>query len=148
ALLPAIHAVDPADVERAKELVAAVPDRFRSVWLDTMRAKLGLGEAAGGDPELIDELFAELERHGADFTGFFRALSRLLRGDRAALDALLPDEGAMGSWIAAWRARIEGEGGDFAERAEAMDALNPLYIPRNHLVEAALAAAEAGDMTP
>src|SRR5690606_35373496 len=92
--------------------------------------------------------FAELERHGADFTGFFRALSRLLRGDRAALDALLPGEGAMGSWIAAWRARIEGEGGDFAERAEAMDALNPLYIPRNHLVEAALAAAEAGDMTP
>lgn len=148
ALLPAIHAVDPADVERAKELVAAVPDRFRSVWLDTMHAKLGLGEAAGGDPELIDELFAELERHGADFTGFFRALSRLLRGDRAALDALLPDESAMASWIAAWRARIEEEGGDFAERAEAMDAVNPLYIPRNHLVEAALAAAEAGDMTP
>ncbi|SKB91809.1 protein adenylyltransferase SelO [Sphingopyxis flava] len=148
ALLPAIHAVDPADVERAKELVAAVPDRFRSAWDETLRAKLGLGKEDPGDTELFDELFAELERHSVDFTGFFRALAMLLRGDRAPLDAILPDVGAMASWIAAWRARIEGEGGDFAERADAMDGVNPLYIPRNHLVEAALAAAEAGDMTP
>ena len=29
-----------------------------------------------------------------------------------------------------------------------MDAVNPLYIPRNHQVEAALEAAEGGDMAP
>jgi uncharacterized protein YdiU (UPF0061 family) len=29
-----------------------------------------------------------------------------------------------------------------------MDRVNPLYIPRNHLVEAALAAATEGDMAP
>ncbi len=148
ALLPAIHAVDPADVERAKELVAAVPERFRLAWLERMRAKLGLGEAHPADPDLIDELFAELERMGADFTGFFRVLAMLLRGDTAPLGALLPESGAMASWIAAWRARIEGEAGDPAERADAMDAVNPLYIPRNHQVESALAAAEAGDMAP
>ena len=34
------------------------------------------------------------------------------------------------------------------ERADAMDAVNPLYIPRNHHVEAALIAAEEGDMAP
>lgn len=33
-------------------------------------------------------------------------------------------------------------------RAAAMDGINPLYIPRNHLVEAALDAAEGGDMAP
>ena len=33
-------------------------------------------------------------------------------------------------------------------RAQAMDAVNPLYIPRNHLVEAALQAAGKGDMDP
>ena len=29
-----------------------------------------------------------------------------------------------------------------------MDRVNPVYIPRNHLVEAALAAATAGDLEP
>jgi uncharacterized protein YdiU (UPF0061 family) len=29
-----------------------------------------------------------------------------------------------------------------------MDRLNPIYIPRNHLVEAALAAATDGDLAP
>ena len=29
-----------------------------------------------------------------------------------------------------------------------MDLVNPIYIPRNHLVEEALAAATAGDLAP
>ena len=29
-----------------------------------------------------------------------------------------------------------------------MDRVNPVYIPRNHLVEEALAAATAGDLDP
>ena len=32
--------------------------------------------------------------------------------------------------------------------AEAMDRVNPVYIPRNHLVEEALAAATSGDLAP
>jgi uncharacterized protein YdiU (UPF0061 family) len=148
ALLPAIHAVDPADVDRAKDLVEAVPDRFRVAWFERMRAKLGLAKAEKADSELIDSLFAELERHGADFTGFFRALAMLLRGDGAPLAALLPEPDAMAPWVADWWARLEREPIGPARRADAMDAVNPLYIPRNHLVEAALAAAEGGDMDP
>ena len=148
ALLPAVHAVDPADVDRAKELVTAIPDRFRLAWFERMRAKLGLAKADQADSELIDGLFVELERHGVDFTGFFRALAMLLRGDGAPMDALLPQPDAMAPWIAGWWARLESEPVGPIERAAAMDAVNPLYIPRNHQVEAALAAAEAGDMAP
>ena len=32
--------------------------------------------------------------------------------------------------------------------ADAMDRVNPVYIPRNHLVEEALAAATDGDLDP
>ncbi len=32
--------------------------------------------------------------------------------------------------------------------AESMDRANPIYIPRNHLIEEALAAATAGDLAP
>ena len=35
-----------------------------------------------------------------------------------------------------------------APDADGMDRVNPLYIPRNHLVEEALTAATAGDLAP
>lgn len=147
ALLPAIHAVDPDDVDRAKDMVAEVGERFRAVWFDRMRAKLGLVQADDGDVQLIDTLFGELEQHGVDFTLFFRALAQLLRGDGAMLQALLPTAEAMAPWIADWWAQLEREAIAPLERADAMDAVNPLYIPRNHCVEAALEAAEAGDLS-
>lgn len=148
ALLPAINAVDPAGIEAAKALVDAIPDRFRAIWLGRMRAKLGLVEADDRDADLVDTLFSELERHRVDFTSFFRALAMLLRGDGAPLESLLPAPGAMAPWIADWRAQLEREDMPPHERADVMDAVNPLYIPRNHHVEAALEAAEAGDMAP
>lgn len=148
ALLPAIHAVDPAGVEEAKALVEAIPGRFRAIWLERMRAKLGFAVAGDDDAELIDNLFGELERHRVDFTSFFRALAVLLRGDASMLERLLPSPDAMASWIADWWAKIERTDVHPRERADAMDAVNPLYIPRNHRVEAALEAAEQGDMAP
>lgn len=148
AMLPAIHAVDPDDVDAAKALVDAIPARFRAIWLDEMRAKLGLGQPHKADEPLIDSLFGELEQHAVDFTSFFRALAQLLRGDGDMLQALLPDAEAMAPWIADWWAQLEREAIAPLERADAMDAVNPLYIPRNHLVEAALVSAEAGDMAP
>ena len=147
ALLPAIHSVEPADVERAKELVGALPERFRAAWHRRVGAKLGLdGETA--DAGLIDSLFASLEENGVDFTSFFRALAMLLRGEGDMLASLLPSADAMAPWIAAWWQEIEREANSPLECAAVMDAVNPLYIPRNHLVEAALGAAEEGDLAP
>lgn len=148
AMLPAIHAVDPDDVDAAKALVDAIPARFRAIWLDEMRAKLGLRQPHKAEEQLIDALFGELEQHAVDFTSFFRALAQLLRGDGDMLQALLPDAEAMAPWIADWWAQLEREAIAPLERADAMDAVNPLYIPRNHQVEAALEAAEAGDVAP
>ena len=148
ALLPAIHAVNPDDVDVAKTLVADIVAQFRGIWLAVMRQKLGLGAPHSSDAALIDGLFDELERHGPDFTLFFRALATLLRGDASAMEALLPAPDAMAPWIASWWAQLEREPINPLERAAAMDAVNPLYIPRNHKVEAALAAAEQGDLAP
>src|SRR3546814_625363 len=110
ALLPAIHAADEGGVEEAKAVVARIPDLFRTAWLARMRAKLGLEEAFEGEGALVDALFAELERHAVDFTGFFRALASLLRGDGGPLAALLPEPDAMAPWIADWWGAIEREG--------------------------------------
>ena len=148
ALLPAIHRVSPDDVEAAKALVDAIPGRFRSAWHAQVRQKLGLAEGADDDAELIDSLFDELEKHSVDFASFFRALAMLLRGEGAMMQALLPAPDALAPWIADWWQRIEQAAANPLELADAMDRVNPLYIPRNHLVEAALEAAEAGDLAP
>jgi uncharacterized protein YdiU (UPF0061 family) len=143
ALLPSIHAVEEADVEAAKALANEVPQRFRTAWEAVLRAKLGLGETAqDGDRELFETMFAILEEQAVDFTGYFRALGQYARGDQAALTAHGGE--AWRDWLTAWEARAAGRD---EQRAEAMDRVNPLYIPRNHLVEAALAAAEDGDLS-
>ncbi|MBL9066175.1 MAG: YdiU family protein [Sphingopyxis sp.] len=149
ALLPAIHRVSLADVDGAKALVEAIPERFRVVWHALVGEKLGLGHDGGDrDAKLIDSLFDQLEDHGVDFTSFFRALAMLLRGDGTMLESLLPAPDAMAPWIALWWKRIERESPGPLEHAALMDAVNPLYIPRNHKVEAALARAEEGDLAP
>lgn len=146
ALLPAIHEMDADGVEAAKALVNEVPDRFRAKWEVNLRAKLGLYEARPDDRELFEAMFETMESLGADFTGFFRALAQLLRGDVTALADFGGD--AWDIWRYQWHARLDAEGGgDWAARADVMDQINPLYIPRNHKIEQALLMAENGDLS-
>ena len=45
-------------------------------------------------------------------------------------------------WARQWRARLRQEESDDTIRQARMQAVNPVYIPRNHQVEAAIRAAE------
>jgi serine/tyrosine/threonine adenylyltransferase len=127
--------------------------RFSSNWLNLHRAKLGLrGDQADdeSDGALINDLLALMHEHRVDFTLGFRRLSALLRGQDAANQALWGvGATAVGAWHLRWQARLETQGEPQAAIADRMDATNPLYIPRNHLVENALdAAVESQDMRP
>ena len=53
---------------------------------------------------------------------------------------LFNDPALFEDWLALWAARAEREEVAPADRAAAMRAVNPLYIPRNHLVEEAIRA--------
>jgi uncharacterized protein YdiU (UPF0061 family) len=84
-----------------------------------------------------------------DFTLVFRRLSQALRGDAGPVQDLLEQSGAFDIWAKRWRKRLEREGAEADARADAMDRVNPVYIPRNHKVEEALAAAvNRADMNP
>ena len=132
--------IDPdADraVDLATEVLTAVEARYQVAWLKVMRAKLGLAGVQADDRALVDDLLALMAAARADWTLTWRALAE---ADPAALRALL---GAVPeAWLARWRARRA------PDALATMAAVNPAYIPRNHLVEAALAAAGAGDMAP
>jgi uncharacterized protein YdiU (UPF0061 family) len=97
---------------------------------------------------LIDDLLALLREQGVDHTASFRALSALLRGDASRVGALFADRPAVDAWAKRWREQLAHESRSPDRVASAMDRVNPAYIPRNHLVEEALAAATAGDLEP
>jgi uncharacterized protein YdiU (UPF0061 family) len=66
--------------------------------------------------------------------------------DDTALRTLFADSAAFDAWVARWRPRLSAEPG---QPSATMRAANPAFIPRNHLVEAALAAAvERADFVP
>jgi uncharacterized protein YdiU (UPF0061 family) len=60
-------------------------------------------------------------------------------------------EAAAAAWLRRYAARIGAEAGEGggplgdAERRRRMDAINPLYVPRNYLVQQVIEATAAGD---
>ncbi len=141
-LLPLIADDAPTAVARAQERIDAFEPTFRARWIATMRGKLGLLEDDAEDGALADDLLVWMADGRADYTNTFRALAD---GDTqgAAFDSP-----AARDWLSRWEARRAREG-RAGEQAATMRANNPLVIPRNHLVEAALtAASEQGDLEP
>jgi uncharacterized protein YdiU (UPF0061 family) len=113
-----------------------------------MHAKLGLTEADEVTGALIEDLLGLLHEQAVDYTSSFRALSASLRGDAARARSLFAAPAAFDAWADRWREQLAHERSDPDQTASAMDGVNPVYIPRNHHVEEALAAATAGDLEP
>jgi uncharacterized protein YdiU (UPF0061 family) len=145
ALLPLIDEDVDAAVGAATEVVHSFGERYEGCWADGMAAKLGMGTPDGA---LFRDLLALLHAQDVDFTRFFRALSAHLRPDhphRGQARSLFTEPEAFDAWAARWEAVLRP---DRDAVAAAMDRVNPVYIPRNHVVEEALAAATAGDVAP
>ena len=132
------------DQDHAVTLATASLNQFRNSYSTAYWAGLGakLGLPAALDSSAVAELgeeLLELLRVGhVDWTSCFRALGAAARGDTQPVRALFQDPATIDDWLARWRAL----GPDPAS----MDRTNPVYIPRNHLVEEALDAATAGDL--
>ncbi|HKV21250.1 MAG TPA: protein adenylyltransferase SelO family protein, partial [Mycobacterium sp.] len=133
ALVPLIADDQDEGVALATASLQDFPRQYSAAWAAGMQRKLGLSddmeETVVG--EIADEVLEYLARDRVDYTSFFRGLSETARNH---------DDPGFGDWVARWRA--------LGPDPDAMDRVNPVYIPRNHLVEEALAAATAGDLEP
>jgi len=152
ALLPLVAGADAPDDDVASavrdltDALDAVPAAFDAAYLAAMRARLGLSDDdVAGDALIVADWLALLARTRADYTASHRALASAARDDASSLDALIAGDAdataARDAWLACWRDRLAAQPGGAAAAAEAMDRTNPLVIPRNHVVEAALDAA-------
>jgi uncharacterized protein YdiU (UPF0061 family) len=149
-LLPLLGEDPDRAAAQALEVLGAFQERYQHHWLQGMRQKLGLTREAADDLALAADFLATMEGQGVDYTQAFRRLSDAAAHIDPAADAglrkLYDDDAALNAWLPRWRARLQSEPGDPAQRARAMRAVNPVYIPRNHKVEEALdAAVELGN---
>ncbi|MEM6291034.1 MAG: YdiU family protein [Myxococcota bacterium] len=140
-LLPLLDNDTEVATEHARQALRSFALRYQSKWTDGMRAKLGILEAEDEDEGLAERLTALLEEQALDYTTTMRRLSDVLRFDDGPFRERLADPDAFDAWAKPWLARLDAQEGGRAAAADRMDAVNPVYIPRNHLVEQALAAA-------
>ena len=134
-LLPLLADEGDHAVELATRALHEFGPQFDAAWSAGMRAKLGLPTEVDDEAAraLMDDLLVLLQQNRTDYTSFFRDLGRVARGENQIAAGF--DE-----WLARWQ--------EFGPDIAAMDRVNPLYIPRNHLVEEALTAATADDLQP
>jgi uncharacterized protein YdiU (UPF0061 family) len=113
-------------------------DLFEQHYLQRMRRKLGLTTEEADDRELINAWLQYLQDQALDYTLSHRRLS-------ARLETVEPDE--FGPFETRWKQRIARQPEPKKNIRQQMDAVNPLYIPRNHQVERAIQGAIDGDLS-
>ncbi len=146
ALLPVLvqeAGSEEAALASANEALVAFETKFEAARNAGLRRKLGLFAERDGDAALAEDLLQRMAANRTDFTLTFRRLcdaAAAPEGD-AGVRTLFADPGAYDGWAAGWRRRLEEEPAGGQARAAGMRRVNPAFIPRNHLVEAALDAA-------
>ena len=154
AVYPVIQQIEP--LERALAMYADVHEAEnrrmtqQKLGLETWRA----GE--DGDEALVAELHRLLQVGEMDMTLFYRRLGGLELSPTQALCAQFDDvfydaarradvELALEAWLQTYAARVREQNLAPAQRKRSMDAVNPLYVPRNYLAQQAIDQAEQGD---
>jgi uncharacterized protein YdiU (UPF0061 family) len=146
-LLPLFSDEKEKAIEQAQFILGEFAEKFTAAYQAGLRKKIGLFTTRDGDETLIQDLLDAMARNQADFTLTFRCLSDAagdLAGDES-VKKLFADPTALDEWAVRWRQRTADEPQSGAKRQAAMRAVNPAFIPRNHRVEAVIAAAVSND---
>jgi uncharacterized protein YdiU (UPF0061 family) len=147
-LLPLIDADEQQAISLVNPILQGFTENYRQYWLAGMRLKLGIDNAEEEDLALAEDLLEIMAKQKVDFTQMFRALAFVIQGETTLVRALLKDAQPYYIWQVRWAQRLARNNGPAFDSIDKMNAVNPIYIPRNHKVEEALIAAEEGDIEP
>ena len=140
-LIPLVHKDQNEAIKLLTEVLQLIKPVYTNYWLSSMRSKIGLSKEDQDDINLISQLLNLMETNKVDFTLCFRYLSKALVGDIKSIKNLFKNDIAFDNWMTLWKERVSQESMSDEKIASSMNAVNPLYIPRNHKVEEALKAA-------
>lgn len=132
-LLPLIHTDEQEAIHLAESALEKFKHSYQTYYRTMMGQKIGIESPSEEDMVLIDELLSLMEQHEMDYTNTFLTLQN---EDTTSLEPL-------SSWIKKWKNRIRIE----ENAIQLMRKVNPVVIPRNHIVEEALDDAIHGDLS-
>lgn len=139
ALLPIIH----ENKEKSMEIAQLSIDGFDAIWkkkyYGTMLEKIGIKTNDPIHYGLVDELLEVMKKLKMDYTNTFRDLSQEIVSNKS----LINNE-AIKPWLKKWKETIDKSIGN-EQAKKIMSKVNPIVIPRNHLVENALEEAVNGN---
>ena len=151
ALLPILDNEQERAVALAQKAINTFPDQFLQANTQGMARKLGLQAIEEQDTGLVEDLWQLMAEHTLDFTLTFRRLADLADKSTEAESSVaelfeFPD--SVQPWLERWHTRLAQESTSSTERQALMYRNNPVFIPRNHLVEAAIVSAtDRGDLS-
>jgi len=131
------------------ELIGALKQyepEYLNQYRTIMAEKLGLEEYQSDDEILINSLMELLHSNNVDYTIFFRSLSQYSDANQSVRDQFVDRDG-FDQWAEKYKARLAQQSISDAERQQKMDGINPKYVLRNYMAQAAIEAAQQGDYT-
>ena len=139
------------DREKARELAQESVNKYMNLltkyYQNSMALKLGICNAMPDDIKLIKDLLDIMAEDKMDYTLTFRYLSDLAGDDaRNGVGDLVTLSEKFSFWLERWKKRLLLDAQTSIQRQARMYAKNPVFIPRNHLIEEAIQAAENGNL--
>lgn len=152
ALLPMLSDDTDQAVAMAQHAVDGFVPLYQQAYREGMARKIGLTRSIDDNEALIEAFLATMAEQGTDFTLAFRRLAELAEPqpeDSEGISSFFDLGPAFQSWLERWRQRTADDPMTSRQRRSMMHGVNPVYIPRNHLVQEAIAAAvDGGDLKP
>ncbi len=139
-LLPLVEGPKEAASEQLLAALEPYKADFAAAMIRGLRAKLGLRDEHDDDAALADDLLKLMAEDRADFTITWRRMSDL----SVARDCFVSRD-KFDAWAERYRARLALENSDDIERTTRMHRVNPKFVLRNHLAQAAIESAQQGD---
>lgn len=143
-LLPLIDKDDEVLMAQIIALIDGFPERYQKRYISMMAKKCGFIDVQADDETVINALLEQLAERKLDYTISFNLLTKALNCE-SSRDVIAQQ---LGEVFEQWHTRVAGQGAPTEEIQATMRASNPVVIPRNHHIEAVLAACEeSGEAT-
>jgi serine/tyrosine/threonine adenylyltransferase len=142
ALLPLMGEHQEKAVVQAKALLNAFEADFNREWNHMMAQKLGFKKVDQSTNSLAIDFLQWMDHKGLDYTNTFIELTELDFSQAHYDDVIFQ------TWQKDWFNALNAQGISTQSAQSTMRAVNPYYIPRNHIVEDVLTQAEYGNIQP
>jgi len=146
-LLKVLNNQEDKAIAFAQAVIDEYPRWYTEAYKARMAAKLGLDAFREDDTTLLDNFLKTLETDSLDLTLAYRWLTHEALEDshHTPIHQLFTPSDSLLAWRTEWARRRAANKASSEELNARMQSANPVVIPRNHQVAAAIADAEVGD---